>query len=125
MLFKQRKYLKGVIDFRKAWKTYSEAADAIKALTPPGQETNPELPLFEEVRSSVDFGMGVFHFGVSSVPPAYRWIVEGFGSLSLFLSFSLSLFLSFSLSLFLSFSLSLFLLSDVLPSDSEEIEKDR
>jgi len=78
-LFKQRKFVKGVLDFRRSWKTYSDAADIIKTLTPPGQEYNDELPLFKEIKCSVDFGMGVFHFGVSSVPPAYRWIVEGVG----------------------------------------------
>jgi len=77
--FKLRKYVKGALEFRSSWKAFLEVSEIISRLIPAGQETNRELPLFEELRCSVDFGMGLFHFLVSAVPKAYRWLIEGIG----------------------------------------------
>lgn len=73
--FKLQKYVKGVLDFRKSWKTYEECQILIEKL---GRD-NAEVPYLKEIACVVDFGVGIFKFACSRVPRQFQWIVEGIG----------------------------------------------
>lgn len=76
--FKNFKYVKGVLDFRKSWKTYEEC-DIILTRLCNEQGTNNDIPQFDFIRCMSDFGVGVFHFACSTIPRSFQWIVEGIG----------------------------------------------
>mmetsp|Transcript_15911 Transcript_15911/g.62167 ORF Transcript_15911/g.62167 Transcript_15911/m.62167 type:complete len:549 (+) Transcript_15911:159-1805(+) len=73
--FKLQKYVKGVLDFRKSWKTYEECQMILEKL---GRD-NAEVPQLKEIACVVDFGVGIFKFACSRVPRQFQWIVEGIG----------------------------------------------
>jgi len=72
---RQQKYISGVFDFRKSWKTYEECEKIRQKI----DQSQYKLPLFDYLAPGIDFGIGVFNFAMSSVPRHFQALVEGFG----------------------------------------------
>lgn len=76
--FRELKYLKGVLDFKKAWTYYKEVNDYLNHLFQ-SERAIQEIPQLADIRCLVDFGVGIYHFACSIVPRQFQFIVEGIG----------------------------------------------
>ena len=76
--FRQEQYLKGVLDFKKSWGYYKEC-DVYMSLLFSKDKAIKEIPQLPNIRCSIDFGVGLFHFMCSVVPKHFQFIVEGIG----------------------------------------------
>ena len=76
--FRQQKYLKGVMDFKKSWNLFKECDDTLTKLFTSEQALN-EIPHLPQIRCAVDFGVGIYQFMCSVVPRHFQFIVEGIG----------------------------------------------
>ncbi|GAM26636.1 hypothetical protein SAMD00019534_098110, partial [Acytostelium subglobosum LB1] len=72
MELKQQSNIKAGISFRKAWKQFYQALEIVQTLP-------QTFPCYQHIASSAFYGVGIFHFLVSAVPPQYVWLVEGIG----------------------------------------------
>ncbi|KYQ90267.1 hypothetical protein DLAC_08870 [Tieghemostelium lacteum] len=70
--FKNQNNLKAGMALRKSWKQFYQAYDIVKTLP-------PTFPIYNHIVSCANYGVGIFHFLVSVVPPQYMWLVEGIG----------------------------------------------
>lgn len=70
--FRLQQLVKGVFNFRKSWK-YFESAQNFRS------KLQPTIPYYNDYVSSLDNGLGFFHFIVGIVPREFMWIVEGVG----------------------------------------------
>ena len=76
--FRQQQYLKGVMDFKKAWSYFKECDGYMTTLFGKMKGLN-EIPQLANIRCVVDFGVGMYHFMCSVVPKHFQFIVEGIG----------------------------------------------
>lgn len=76
--FRQQQYLKGVMDFKKAWSYFKECDSYMTTLFGKMKGLN-EIPQLANIRCVVDFGVGMYHFMCSVVPKHFQFIVEGIG----------------------------------------------
>jgi len=72
MDFKARDYVKAGLNMRSSWKQFQQALEAVVGLP-------PSFPGYAHIVSSAYCGVGTFHFMISIVPPAFKWIVEAVG----------------------------------------------
>eukprot|EP01132_Coremiostelium_polycephalum_P002247 gene2247-2770_t len=70
--FKAQNNLKAGMALRKSWKQYYQAFELAQTLP-------TTFPIYNHIMSCVNYGVGLFHFLVSVVPPQYIWLVEGIG----------------------------------------------
>lgn len=79
--FRNQKYIKGVLTFRKAWKSFDICFKHLPLILPKDEQGNPGEMSFlcEFLLSNINFGVGLFHFMVSVVPKQFLWLVEGIG----------------------------------------------
>jgi len=70
--FKAQNVLKAGIALRKSWKQYYQAFEIAQTLP-------TTFPIYNHIMSLAYYGVGVFHFLVSVVPPQYMLLVEGIG----------------------------------------------
>ncbi|GAM28675.1 hypothetical protein SAMD00019534_118510 [Acytostelium subglobosum LB1] len=70
--FKAQNNIKAGLSFRKSWKQFSQAFEVVQALP-------STFPAYQHIASASYYGVGIFHFLVSAVPPQYVWLVEGIG----------------------------------------------
>lgn len=76
--FRQQKYLKGVMDFKKSWNEFKESSDMLDKLFR-SEQAAKEVPQLFDIRCSSDFGVGMFQFMCSVIPRHFQFIVEGIG----------------------------------------------
>ncbi|EGC33092.1 hypothetical protein DICPUDRAFT_81103 [Dictyostelium purpureum] len=70
--FKAQNNIKACVNLRNSWKQYYQAFDIIKELP-------STFPIYNHLVSLAYYGVGIFHFLVSVVPPQYMWLIEGIG----------------------------------------------
>ncbi|KAF2075204.1 hypothetical protein CYY_003509 [Polysphondylium violaceum] len=70
--FKAQNVLKAGIALRKSWKQYYQAFEIAQTLP-------TTFPIYNHIMSLAYYGVGIFHFLVSVVPPQYMMLVEGIG----------------------------------------------
>ena len=76
--FRQQKYLKGVMDFKKSWNEFKDVHDMLKKLFCSEQAAS-EIPQLFDIRCAADFGVGMFQFMCSVVPRHFQFVIEGIG----------------------------------------------
>ncbi|EFA85319.1 hypothetical protein PPL_02320 [Heterostelium album PN500] len=70
--FKAQNNIKAGMSFRKSWKQFYQAFEQVVQLP-------TTFPAYQHLVSLAYYGVGIFHFLVSVVPPQYVWLVEGIG----------------------------------------------
>ncbi|KAK5575436.1 hypothetical protein RB653_006569 [Dictyostelium firmibasis] len=70
--FKAQNNIKACIALKNSWKQYYQAFEIIKDLP-------STFPIYNHLVSLANYGVGIFHFLVSVVPPQYMWLIEGIG----------------------------------------------
>ena len=81
LCFKERQWMSIGLTARRSWKLFEEADQTWKKIKKYGEHVLPEADRLEEVDilSRLEFGIGLYHFFVSLVPPGLLVIVEAIG----------------------------------------------
>lgn len=94
--FRIQQYVRGVVAFRKSWKSYFECLSLIRPLErelnwiydhnekentnhPANKDEPVERRMFRQVASIVYTGAALFHYLIDLIPKHFKWIVEGLG----------------------------------------------
>lgn len=77
MKFKLQRFVKGVYSFRKSWKIFEDIMKLVALIPDTLPEEHKEAK--SHIISDANFGIGLFHFLVSIIPPQFLWLVEGAG----------------------------------------------
>lgn len=72
--FRKRNLVKGAYHVRKSWLYFREARDCVDKQHSLGHKQNDD-----RITGLVNFGVGIFHFGASLVPPSYVWVTKALG----------------------------------------------